>query len=186
MEITLWILTLANTVAIILIFRQLVMFVRGQNAPRGLARNTPVPSWALRALDGSSRGSSDYAFDHVLLVVSQRCVPCRDLLEEIRGSAQPAPYPIVVASDGDSSLLAGRLERLDHSRVHSVLIGADDAFKRRLSVPGTPHAIAIRADGRVAVASGVNTMEHVLPLMRQLAAFSSQGSIDGAASAAKS
>jgi hypothetical protein len=185
-DIALWVLTVANTAAIILIFRQLVMITRGYNAPRGLSRNAPLPEWRLRTLDGSPRGSTDYAFDHLLLVVSQRCAPCRDLLDEIRANPQPTLYPIVVASDGEQDAVRERLAGLLRSHVHSVLIGAEEGFKARLNVPGTPHAIAIRADGRVAAAGGVNTLEHVHSLMRQLDAFSAHGSIGSAAPAAKS
>lgn len=175
----LWFLTIVNSLLLILVLRQLTLVVRGGEMRPGPAKNTRLPEWSLTDLSGNIRTSAEFAYEHVLLVVSEPCEPCRALLKELGGGTDPLPYPLVVAFDGTAEEARARTEWLSPGS-GVVLQGAGAEFKKRIGIPGTPHAVALRADGLIAASGVVNTREHLDALMRQLPSAKPQVASAGA------
>jgi hypothetical protein len=165
--LVLWSLTLLNSLAVILLSRQITLFYRGLGAPRGPQPGWRVPAWSLPDLDGLVRSSADFSA-YLLLVTAPRCAPCRTLMEDLQKHGTVPRQPIVMAVEGTATEVRAWTGGLPPGVVSTVLVGADVAFKERLKIPGTPHAIAIAADGRVAAAGVVNAATDLQPLLRRI------------------
>lgn len=163
-SIVLWILTIANSVAILLVVRQLAALPAYR--PTGPRRGASFANWTLRTLDGTPRSSAEMPTEYTMLFASETCGPCHTLLGELAKSALNIE-PLVVAVDGDAPKLQEASLSPRGLVYDEFLGGADSAFRERFQVPGTPFALAIRRE-RVVASGPARTPEELAKLARSL------------------
>ncbi|MGH2377809.1 MAG: hypothetical protein ACRDGT_04975 [Candidatus Limnocylindria bacterium] len=136
----LWVITLANTLGILLVIRQLA------KQPQYLKRSDPKPGtdvgeWALVA-DGVLTRSSELPAAYTLLFVASACQPCHALLTELASRGKPSGNLYLVTQDDGRGLLD---RWRDGGRPPYDRFFTSDAGQlfRRLGIPGTPYAVAV-------------------------------------------
>lgn len=124
----------------------------------GLPINAPAPSLALTALDGQVTGLSELLTDHrpaVLLFVDPGCRPCQELLPEAADWRQRYAdrFHLVAVSRGSVEANREKARGLEH-----VWLQRDREALDAYRVSGTPSAVLIAPDGRIAsqVAGGAD------------------------------
>lgn len=127
--------------------------VKRASAPQPLKRGDRVPAMPMRALDG---GTMDLATltgrRTVLLFWNPGCGYCQAMLDDVRAweRERPAAAPaLVVVSAGSPS--ANR----EQGFRSPVLLDPKFAASERFGIPGTPAAVVIDAEGRVASDAGI-------------------------------
>lgn len=166
---TLWVLVILNTLAIMLVIRQLAAMphVARRAGPKV---GTEVPAWSLESIDGRVVRSADLPTTYTLLFVASGCRPCHALFAELQTEG-PAPTALYIVARGDAPALA-REAQSERGPLYDLFLRDDRAILSELvGVPGTPYAVAVR-DGRVVAAKAVPTAE-------QLARVSAQASMEG-------
>jgi protein-disulfide isomerase len=139
------------------------------SAPRavgeeGLPINTPAPAVALTDLNGQPVTVSGVLVDQrpaVLLFVDPNCGPCNDLMPEAREWRQlhAHQFHLVAVSRGAPAANADKLKGLAH-----VWLQTDDQALRAYKISGTPSAVLVTADGRIAsqVAGGADQIRALI------------------------
>lgn len=129
---------------------------------RGVRVGSAVPAFALPDLDGATITSTALigrGTAMLLLFMEQGCGPCRELLPEVEGwqGEHRGRLQIVVVTSGDRG--ANRTYAGFHG-LDRVLFQDDREVARAFAVSGTPSAVLIDADGRVAsdVAAGADAI----------------------------
>ncbi len=124
----------------------------------GLPINAPAPTLALKALDGEVTGLTELLTDHrpaVLLFVDPGCRPCLELLPEAADWRQRYAdrFHLVAVSRGSVEANREKARGLAH-----VWLQRDREAIDAYRVSGTPSAVLIAPDGRIAsqVAGGVD------------------------------
>jgi peroxiredoxin len=132
--------------------------------PPGVAIGEPAPNATLTDLDGDPFELSDYLGEPIaLLFWNPGCGFCQKMLDDLkaweRERADGAPKLLVVST--------GSVERNREQEFRSPL-GLDDAFSvgRAYGAGGTPSAVLVDADGRVASPVAVGAPD-VLGLLRK-------------------
>lgn len=119
---------------------------------RGLALGEPAPDVALRTLDGEPATVAsllDGGRPAMLVFVSPTCGPCRALAPEVaRWQREDAgSFAVAVVSDGTAE--DNRAWATEHA-LGNVLLQDDDEAGRAYLVAGTPSAVLVSAEGRIA------------------------------------
>jgi peroxiredoxin len=119
--------------------------------PRGLPIGTPLPAFALAALDGSRRTNSDIvdATRTALLVfMDPHCGPCTLMLPEITGwmAQHRETLSVWIISRGEPK---PNRKKFGAYPPNQVLLLADLQFAQRLGTLPTPSAVLLRPDGRI-------------------------------------
>ncbi len=143
-----------------------------QSAPAveaGLPINAPAPTLALKTLEGRAASLTELLTDHrpaVLLFVDPNCAPCKELLPEAADWRQRYAdrFHLVAVSRGDVESNRQKTRGLAHvwlQRDHEAL----DAYQ----VAGTPSAVLIAPDGRIAsqVAGGADQIRTLIDAVAQ-------------------
>lgn len=135
--------------------------------PPPLKRGERVPSMPLRALDGGTTDLATLTGRRTLLLFwNPSCGYCQSLLDDVRAWERTADAPrMVVVSAGSPK--ANREQEFRSP----VLLDPKFSVSERFGVPGTPAAVLVDADGRVASEPGVGAPA-VLALMGANAAAS--------------
>jgi hypothetical protein len=157
-DIGLWALTIANTLGLLLVIRQLATLPQythtsGVRERKGPAVGTVIEDWSLAALEGGIRREQDLPPAYTLLFVASTCDPCHKLLAELRTVGRPAS-PLYLVANGDAQSVATEATTAGGPLFDELLITGSGDLYQRLDVPGTPYAVSIR-DRRV-VAAGVS------------------------------
>jgi hypothetical protein len=108
--IALWALVILNTLALLLVLRQLAMLPQHARTGtvlerRGPALGTPIEDWSLAALEGGMRRERDLPPSYTLLFVASTCDPCHKLLAELRSIGRPSG-PLYLVANGDPQSVA--------------------------------------------------------------------------------
>ena len=162
--VVLWILTIANSVAILLVVRQLAALPAFR--PAGPRPGTSFANWTLRAPNGAPRSSSEMPLEYTMLFASEACGPCHTLLGELAQST-PIGETLIVAAEGDAPRLQQEALSPRGPVYDEFLSGADSEFRQRFHVPGTPFGIAVRRE-RVVAAGPLRTAKDLEKLAAAL------------------
>jgi hypothetical protein len=158
--VLIWVLTIANSVAILLVVRRLASL--STYRPTGPRPGSSFADWTLQTLEGKSRSSAEMPLQYMLLFASETCESCHTLLRELARSSRRLET-LVVAADGDAPTLRQAALTPDGPVYDEFLAGADIAFRQRFQIPGTPFAFAVRR-GRVVASSPVRIPEDLARL----------------------
>jgi hypothetical protein len=159
--IVLWILVTINTLAILLIIRQVAGLPQVAR-PLGPKRGSLVIPWSLEALDGSVRRAAELPADYTLLFVSSTCEPCLTLFAEMRRVGRP-PGPLYLVAQGDADAIAKEAESANGVLYDLLLRGGAGDLYQQLAIPGTPYAVAVR-EGRVAGSAAAPTSAQLIKI----------------------
>lgn len=152
----LWALTIANSFGLILMVRQLAarpVYRTVSGPPPGLR----FTDWTLKTLEGLPRSSSEMPVEYTMLFASDNCGPCHTLLGKLAQAGRTVGT-LVLAADGDAAKLQQAALSARGPLYDEFLAGADQTFRQRFEVPGTPYAVAIR-QGRVLASGPTRTPE---------------------------
>lgn len=148
--IALWILTVVNSFAIILIVRQLAALPNYSQTP-GPRLGSVFGEWELKTLAGETRSSSEMPPEYVMLFAAEHCGPCHVLFAQLGQMGRPGGH-LVIAAEGDAAALSRAASTPSGPLYDELLSGVDGRFMRQFNIPGTPYGLAVR-QGRI-VASG--------------------------------
>jgi hypothetical protein len=149
-SVALWVLTLINTVGIVLILRQLA------SGPPVMQRSNPaigsvLPTWSLQNLEGRTVSSLTLPASYVLVATSTSCIVCNDLFRDLAQRKVDTGGRAYLISAGDPSAVREAVHEVPQGYFREVLVGATLELLTKLHVPATPYAIAVR-DGKVVAA----------------------------------
>ena len=147
-SIALWILTVVNSFAIILVVRQLATLPK-YNRPPGPRPGAPFAGWELTTLGGEKRSAAQMPLEYIILIAAERCGPCHALFAQLANVGRPTPY-FVIAGEGDAALLSQASSTPAGPLYDEYLAGVDVAFMQRFDIPSTPYALAIKRERVVA------------------------------------
>jgi peroxiredoxin/uncharacterized membrane protein YphA (DoxX/SURF4 family) len=148
--------------------------------PAGLPVGAPAPDFTLTGLDGEPLTLAALrAPGHPVLLMfgDPRCEPCQSLLPELARWQADQAGRLTAALISRGTVAANRAEA-DRHRLRNVAVQRDQEVAAAYRYPGTPSAVAVSADGRVAspVVSGPDAIRSLAAtLLRQ----------DGSAAAAR-
>ena len=125
----------------------------GTGRPLGPEPGHPLPHFVADGTDGAVSDAQLRGRPAVLLFLTSGCAPCQVLAEEMRGSDLARLTDRLVVVTGPDGA-----QRLGIPADVRVLIEHDRQVSDRLSVDGTPFAIAVDPDGIVQAASVPNTI----------------------------
>lgn len=161
------ILTVANTLAIIALTRQVgILHLRARPLPALESEEGPIIGSRVQ-LNGFREAIQHYGGrnGHVLVgFVSPSCRLCHPLLPAFDALRRQIRTVLVV--DGSESRAA---EYLRGQQVHAPHIAYPGVFLEN-SIPGTPFAVVTDVDGTVRAAGGVNSLEQIEYLVQAAAA----------------
>lgn len=164
----LWLLVLGLAAVVIGVLRQLAATLQAlPSGSEGSARrNGPTLGASLPALEvhrstGEAVVLSDIDGPYVMAVLSSGCAPCLTITEWLCTDDAKLNNlaSLVVLSDASGD------EQLDLGESVRVLVDTDRRAIRGLEVPGTPFAIEIASDGRVASANPLSGPDHLARLL---------------------
>lgn len=167
-----WALTVANSLAILLVVRQLARLPKPR-AP-GPRVGAPFVNWTLATLAGEQRSSRNMPSEYTMLFAANDCRQCHTLFSDLAESKRTIGV-LVVAADGDAAALAGPAEARTAQFYDEFLTGADQAFRQQFHIPGTPFAIAVR-QGHVVGSGATRTpaeLQRIADMLRPSAIQSS-------------
>jgi hypothetical protein len=154
----LWLLVMTDTLAILLLVRQLATLPQFSRRS-GPQAGTPIEPWSLEMMDGGTRRSTDLAEAYTLLFVASTCGPCHALFEEMRSAGRPRGLLYVVAQ-GDAAALEKEAVSERGPMYDLFFRGGRGDLYQRLNVPGTPFAVAVRK-GRIEAAGPAASTEQL-------------------------
>lgn len=124
-----------------------------RHARRGPAIGSPAPRFGLNDVDGRTVTIDDLLADGrppVLLFLEPRCSACVEMAVEINARGTTAPDRNLIALvNGERSVVAGQFSGPGFD---AVLVDIDGAVGERYGVHGTPAAVLVLPDGRIASA----------------------------------
>ena len=120
--------------------------------PEGLPVGTPAPDWTAPSVHGPALGLSDVLArgrPALLVFVDPGCGPCTALLPEVAQWQRDHTdrLTVVAVSRGDAA--ANRAEATEHELTH-LLLQRDREIADAYRADGTPAAVLVGADGRIA------------------------------------
>ena len=154
----LWILTVVNAVALLLVVRQLALLPR-YSQPAGPRLGRLVPDWTLKTLEGRDRPITELPSEYVALFTAEGCGPCHTLFNRLAHEGRPRG-PLVVFAEGDAQTLAATATGAAGPLYEEFLGGVTHEMMLEFSIPSTPFAVAIR-HGRVAASVPARTRDEL-------------------------
>lgn len=138
--------------------------------PVGLPIGRAAPAFELEALDGGKATLASLLDSRMLMLafIDPDCGPCRDLLPDLSRWQQRSDLAVVPISRGSAS--ANRREQ-EAQPLAGVLIQRDREVAAAYEVRGTPSAVLVGVDGRIAssVAGGVDSIRDLVARAPQIA-----------------
>ncbi len=137
--------------------------------PEGLPLGSAVPAFALAAADGATVSLADLLAPGVpvlLVFTDPGCAPCDGLMPRVADwEAEISEVTIAVLSSGDP---AAALRKGEEHGLRRLLLDDGGAVAASFKAYGTPTAVVVGADGRVAsgIASGAESVERLVALTR--------------------
>ena len=154
----LWMLVVMNTMAILLLVRQVAtmpQFTRRTGPKAG----TPVDDWSLESVHGGIKHSADLPDAYTLLFVASTCGPCHALFAEMRRVGRPGGL-LYVVGQGDAEAMSKEAESEQGPLFDLFLRGGRGEVYQKLGIPGTPWAVAVKG-GRVESTGPASTAEQL-------------------------
>lgn len=145
--LALWTITAINTLGLLLVVRQLAALPQFSRR-LGPRKGESLGDWEMKTPDGDIVRGRDVSGAYTLLFVSATCGPCHELFAELRDTGRHAGTLYVVAH-GDPAVVSAEAVSPQGLVYDRLLVGnREDPLFVRLSIPGTPYAVAVR-DGKV-------------------------------------
>ena len=131
--------------------------------PLGLAVGAPAPAFRLGTTAGGEVALDDLLADGpvALVFTAPRCDACTELLPDLAAAPQPGRPRVVVIGAGPAAANAAKAREGGLDRI---LLDARRKVAEAYAAPGTPAAVIVSTDGRIAspVAMGVDPVRDLL------------------------